>query len=120
MLLVVHFRWSLFNILYYHLPQPACTNQPTISPIWIWQTLKTYPKIQTFLWLACQDRLPCFSQLHSRKIISSPACTICNHQVEDTLHILRDCSIARTFWTQYLPCIITFVPDFNTCISPYD
>ncbi|KAG8485688.1 hypothetical protein CXB51_019010 [Gossypium anomalum] len=38
-----------------------------------------------------------------RAIGNSSACRICEHDCEDVLHVLRDCSAARTIWDNIIP-----------------
>ncbi|MBA0873182.1 hypothetical protein Goshw_028664 [Gossypium schwendimanii] len=37
-----------------------------------------------------------------RKIGHDLACGVCGHGFEDVLHAIRDCSLARSIWDQYL------------------
>lgn len=64
---------------------------------WIWKGSFS-PKIKFFIWLVWLDRLPTSNMLHIRKIIPSPICPLCNLQVEDALHALRDCPYAQSIW----------------------
>ena len=53
---------------------------------WIWK-LNTLPRISSFLWLACHERLPTKTVLFRRKITQDDNCTLCKTALESTLHI---------------------------------
>ena len=77
--------------------------------IWLWK-LSTFPRITTFLWLACKDRLPTLSLLAKRNIITSATYPLCNAPYETSLHILRDCPRVRPIW---LGCGSNLAPSFS-------
>ena len=54
--------------------------------------------IRTFIWLAISNRLKTKFELHRRHITKDSTCCICGHHLEDTIHVLRDCVIARQVW----------------------
>ncbi|KAH9658732.1 putative ribonuclease H protein [Citrus sinensis] len=68
--------------------------------VWRW---KSPQSVRIFLWLALQDRLKTKTELAQRHVPISEACDRCGASVEDTLHVLRDCMVARTFWLKIVP-----------------
>lgn len=68
-------------------------------PLWrhIWQFCG--PRRGSFLlWMAAHDRLKTGFFFWHRRILSSPACSLCSGPMEDTLHAVRDCSVAAQVW----------------------
>lgn len=85
---------------------------------WLWNNLKTLPKIIFFLWLCVQNRVNCFLNLFRKHITPSPLCQFCNHE-ENTLHILRDCKTAKETWGFYNTFLICNLPTFYTDTNVY-
>lgn len=56
-------------------------------------------KVKVFLWLAWQDRLLTNKARLTRNLSHDSSCPSCGHDVEDTLHVLRDCARAKTVWS---------------------
>ncbi|KAH9734521.1 putative ribonuclease H protein [Citrus sinensis] len=54
--------------------------------------------IRTFIWLAISNRLKTKSELLRRHITMDATCCSCSHHLEDTIHVLRDCIIARQIY----------------------
>ncbi|CAN1178453.1 Putative ribonuclease H protein At1g65750 [Linum perenne] len=69
--------------------------------IWRWQGPN---RIRHFLWLAGNDRLPTNDQRTRRNFASDPMCPRCPGQVENSIHVLRDCSFAREVWVATRAC----------------
>lgn len=59
--------------------------------------------IRTFIWLAMNNRLKTKSELFRRHITTDANCCSCGHHLEDTIHVLRDCIIARHVWFRLVP-----------------
>ena len=76
----------------------ATVTHATPSWKWLWK-IPTLPRIITFLWLACHDRLPTKFHLRSRHIFHDDYCPFCLTSLETTLHILRDCPRVTPLWT---------------------
>ncbi|CAN1331699.1 Putative ribonuclease H protein At1g65750 [Linum perenne] len=57
-------------------------------------------RIRHFLWLAGNDRLLTNDQRTRRKFASDPTCPRCTGQVENSIHVLRDCSFAKEVWSR--------------------
>ena len=55
--------------------------------------------MKVFLWLARQDRLLTNKARLTRNLSHDSSCPSCGHDVEDTLHVLRDCARAKTVWS---------------------
>lgn len=67
----------------------------------IWDLIWKAPvqhRTRAFMWLACHDRLMSNDNRHKRHLTDSPQCYICGEEIENTLHILRDCAAARRIW----------------------
>lgn len=50
--------------------------------------LKLLPKIKIFAWRTCNDSLPCFKNLHYKKVVRDMHCLLCNYDTEDLGHAL--------------------------------
>ncbi|XP_031402735.1 uncharacterized protein LOC116212324 [Punica granatum] len=59
-------------------------------------------RIRSFLWLAGHDRLLTNEHRVKRNLASSSLCASCNIAVENTLHVLRDCSLSCAVWKQLI------------------
>lgn len=72
---------------------------------WIfWRNLSP-PKIEIFMWLACQNRIATRSVLNSRNIIvgmdeQDLACKFCLPEVETPEHVLLICPFSRQIWSK--------------------
>lgn len=78
-------------------------NEAHLSPLasfrWLWK-LEIPEKICMFLWLILHKSLPTNSVRRHRNLVNSPACQVCSHVMEDTLHYIRDCPHARDIWSR--------------------
>ena len=54
--------------------------------------------VRMFLWRACSEALPTYSNLYRRKIREDRVCPICHVQEETSSHALWDCESARDAW----------------------
>lgn len=68
----------------------------------IW-SLKGPQRNNLLLWQARLDRMPMSSLLFRRGLRDTPRCDICDHDVDNGLHALRDCTWARSVWRKLLP-----------------
>ncbi|OMP03380.1 hypothetical protein COLO4_10453 [Corchorus olitorius] len=59
----------------------------------IWKC-KVQPKIQTFLWLASNNRILCNENRRNKSLTSDPKCNICGAVSEFVIHLLKDCTNA--------------------------
>ncbi|KAL2933269.1 hypothetical protein RDABS01_016388 [Bienertia sinuspersici] len=65
----------------------------------IWD-MKIPPKLQHFLWRACNGFLSVMERLFSRYIVQSKSCQICGGDAETILHSLFECEYARKIWNE--------------------
>ena len=77
----------------------ANTNEECFWGNWIWK-LKNLPKINLFLWKCFHNSIPVKIILAHRGIQLSPACDICNDQLETISHVLRECIAAQEIWAE--------------------
>ncbi|CAN1156116.1 Putative ribonuclease H protein At1g65750 [Linum perenne] len=75
----------------------AAFNQDIWKNTWQW---KGPNRVRHFLWLAAHDRLLTNDQRTRRTFTTDPHCPLCPGQIENTLHILRDCPFASSVWTE--------------------
>ncbi|XP_028803541.1 uncharacterized protein LOC114758643 [Neltuma alba] len=69
---------------------------PVYKYIWKW---KGAERIRVFLWIAYSEKLPT-NMWRSKWSNCSGLCSGCHDDVEDVLHVLRDCYYARNLWLQ--------------------
>ena len=78
-----------------------------------WDMVWTAPiqqRQRAFLWLTCHDRLMDNNNRFKRKLTDDPKCFICGHDVESSIHVLRDCPAASMVWKEIGG--IAFTPEF--------
>ncbi|KAA3488057.1 RNA-directed DNA polymerase (Reverse transcriptase) [Gossypium australe] len=64
----------------------------------IWKTIWKYQgpqRVRLFLWLVANQRVLTNSERTRRGFGQSSACSRCGHEVEDIMHVLRDCPTAK-------------------------
>ena len=66
---------------------------------WIWK-IKTYPKIQNFIWQIFLNRIPTRELLIKRGLNVPPLCEVCKIGLDFAPHIFRECTFAMNFWHQ--------------------
>lgn len=66
----------------------------------LWR-LKGPSRGSLLLWLV-QQKLKTKELLWRRQIVNSPACELCNTDVESTMHAVRDCTIPKMIWQRLL------------------
>jgi hypothetical protein len=62
----------------------------------IWKTVAP-PRVQFFMWLLCQKRIQCRSNLQKKGIVPHALCEVCNEANETPEHIINGCGIAKEF-----------------------
>ena len=80
-------------------------NEASIEHFWwniAWKW-KGSSRVQTFIWLALHDRLKTKAEIGRRHIHIDWTCDHCGVASETTLHVLRDCFMAKRLWNQLLP-----------------
>jgi hypothetical protein len=65
----------------------------------VWN-IKGPPVVKLFLWKACNNILATNENLHKRRVVTTPLCTICGLETETVGHILWSCPSARDVWTE--------------------
>ena len=75
------------------------------DPLWnrIWK-LKVPERCRMFTWITARQRLLTNASRRIRGICNEDLCPVCHVEVEDQLHVLRDCSITRAMWQILVPC----------------
>ena len=61
-------------------------------------TVKISSKVRVFVWRLAHTSLPTGATRHHRKMTSTPACSICNAEVDTWRHSLFECGMARCVW----------------------
>lgn len=72
-------------------------HDPAWSRLW---SMKGPSRLNFLLWQVYRQLLPTAYFLHRRHMQQDGSCSICQHQLEDTLHALRNCHWARAIWEQ--------------------
>ncbi|KAK8523329.1 hypothetical protein V6N12_047853 [Hibiscus sabdariffa] len=73
-------------------------NIPSNDEVSIWKLIhksRTLPRIKSFLWLVCKDRVLTNTDRLRRHIVNTAECMICGARVEDLDHLLRQCPFAK-------------------------
>ncbi|KAF7813509.1 ribonuclease H [Senna tora] len=83
----------------YHLLEDA--NLPRGNWKWIWK-LNTTERVRVFMWQVIHQRLPTKDRCAAWSD-HSLLCDWCANQVEDQLHVLRDCRHAVNLWNMLVP-----------------
>ncbi|MBA0845023.1 hypothetical protein Goarm_005853, partial [Gossypium armourianum] len=60
-------------------------------------------RVRVFLWLAFKQKLLTNSERARRGISHYSSCSICGHDIEDLVHVLRDCPSAQDVWRLVIP-----------------
>lgn len=60
-------------------------------------------RVKFFLWLASKQKLLTHTECVRRRIGQNSSCPICGKKKEDTLHIFRDCSVAKEVCRYVVP-----------------
>ncbi|KAH9647730.1 putative ribonuclease H protein [Citrus sinensis] len=59
--------------------------------------------IRVFIWTVLHDRLKIKRELMRRHLVSNGYCDRCGLDLESTLHVLRDCPMAKRVWNHFVP-----------------
>lgn len=73
----------------------ACVEKRFWMKLW---SLKLPGKILNFLWRASSNVLPTAAALRGRRVEIPDVCQWCHQEVEDAVHTLFSCSIAKEVW----------------------
>ncbi|KAL4302224.1 hypothetical protein GQ457_10G026540 [Hibiscus cannabinus] len=73
------------------------------STLWgvIWR-LPVPQRVRTFMWLAVLGKILTNHERLRRHLADSDTCSLCHDDIEDVVHVLRDCVRARSIWTQVI------------------
>ena len=85
--------------LAYTLAGPEDTDGQHFTSSWVWR-LDSLPNINHFIWLRLHNSISVRKVIAARGIQCNVVCPICQAQEESILHLLRDCSLAREFWSK--------------------
>lgn len=74
-------------------------------------------KIEHFVWRLLSNSLPTHAELQRRHISNESCCPLCQNEIEDSLHIFRECPHARICWALLLlPCSVIY-SDSSCCVG---
>ncbi|XP_074313399.1 uncharacterized protein LOC141648569 [Silene latifolia] len=68
---------------------------------WLWNRLwkiPVWPRVKLFFWQLCSEALATRANIAARIRGECLLCSFCNSRLESSLHIFRDCSLARRVW----------------------
>ncbi|MBA0798024.1 hypothetical protein Gohar_008661, partial [Gossypium harknessii] len=80
-------------------PYPASGPNRTIVGN-IFESFKGHKELKIFLWLASKHGLLTNSKRTCQGIANNKSCSLCGHDNEDTIHVLRDCPTTKEIWLQ--------------------
>ncbi|CAN1819277.1 Putative ribonuclease H protein At1g65750 [Linum perenne] len=76
-------------------------SNPTLwKRIWKWQGPN---RIKHFLWLVAHNRLLTNSEWKRRHMTDNDCCRLCQSSTSTSLHVFRDCLLAKRFWSSFFP-----------------
>jgi ribonuclease HI len=80
-------------------------NKDDAHNLWcqIWK-LKVPERVRTFIWMVMHNKL-LTNSLKSKMGLSHSMCFYCRVVEETTLHVLRDCTLAKEIWYQVVPIV---------------
>ncbi|CAN1173743.1 Putative ribonuclease H protein At1g65750 [Linum perenne] len=76
------------------------TDQDIWRIVWRWMGPS---RVRHFLWLVAHDRILTNAERRRRHLTDVAACQRCRAGIEDTLHVVRDCKLAREVWPLFIP-----------------
>ncbi|KAK7828264.1 putative ribonuclease h protein [Quercus suber] len=69
---------------------------------WVWKA-NAIPKIKCFIWQCCHESILVRAVLAKRGILDFDTCPLCNNYPETIDHLLRSCTLAKSFWESISP-----------------
>ncbi|XP_074292861.1 uncharacterized protein LOC141619743 [Silene latifolia] len=69
---------------------------------WLWNRLwktRVWPRIKLFFWQLCIGALATLDNVTARVRGESSSCYFCTSSSESSLHLFRDCSVAKWVWS---------------------
>ncbi|CAN1798129.1 Putative ribonuclease H protein At1g65750 [Linum perenne] len=76
------------------------TEQDFWRIVWRWEGPSW---VRHFLWLVAHDRILTNAERRRRHLAATDECQRCRVSTEDTLHVVRDCQVAREVWSFFIP-----------------
>lgn len=92
-------RFSVRSCYMKMMSQRASNRDQTWRKIW---TTKVPQRYRLFLWQVYHGRIMTNQVRFLFGLTSNSFCTLCNHETESCLHILRDCKYAKEIWKSLL------------------
>lgn len=92
-------RFSVRSCYMKMMSQRASNRDQTWRKIW---TTKVPQRYRLFLWQVYHRRIMTNHVRFLFGLTSNSFCTLCNHETESCLHILRDCKYAKEIWKSLL------------------
>lgn len=68
----------------------------------VWRA-KTQQRVKIFAWMFARRRILTNAERQKRHLTSNDACVHCSCGVEDELHTIRDCCVAKEVWDVIIP-----------------
>lgn len=72
-------------------------------------------RVRFFIWIVLKQRLLMNTDKTRRGIVVDSSCPVCGHEIKDTLHIVRDCTLAKGVWNQ----VVSRTHQFNFSLTIY-
>lgn len=57
-----------------------------------------WPKVSTFLWLLCHNRILTWDNLRKRSFSGPSICHMCRQEEETALHLMQNCPVGKKLW----------------------
>ncbi|CAN1131440.1 Putative ribonuclease H protein At1g65750 [Linum perenne] len=76
------------------------TDQDIWKTVWRWAGPN---RVRHFLWLVAHNRILTNAERRRRHLVNVADCQRCRSGIEDTLHVVRDCQLAREVWASFIP-----------------
>lgn len=89
---------TAYHLLMHDLPNRSHLQEEG-DQLLIWK-IKAPHRIKNFLWRACRDCFPSWSQLCRRGVLCSLTCTLCETQIENLWHLFVQCSSSVECWEE--------------------
>ncbi|CAN1851599.1 Putative ribonuclease H protein At1g65750 [Linum perenne] len=75
------------------------TDQDIWKTVWRWAGPN---RVRHFLWLVAHNRILTNAERRRRHRVDVAECQRCRSGIEDTLHVVRDCQLAREVWASFI------------------
>ncbi|KAK4285196.1 hypothetical protein QN277_001926 [Acacia crassicarpa] len=101
----IRWRWAKNGQFYVKLAYDSLSNDAIPpNPMWgkIWK-LKIPERCKVFTWLVLHKRLLTNASRHKRGLTSDSRCPVCDAEIENLQHVLRDCPETLNLWKSVVP-----------------